>query len=352
MESRLNKLATALMRAVLASAVAGCSGVDEPYDAAEPTVFPLIVPAEDLDLGTVWAPTRSSLKLHIRNTSSEEIQLSELKTSCACCLVDFSPLTIRPTEQRIVTLALDVSSRLSVGESNGEPNFHAQLIPIVKGYTGPPASWPITGTVRTLLRVSASFVEFETWTVGEPVPIKSIDVVSAAPLASLRAETDPLSISCNIVQRSELEYTVQIRPNADLRPGPFRTSVRLVADLATGGKVESLITAMGRTVDEVEALPYSIDWGSVSVGSVCESRVLVRSRVGKPFVIERTSSESGEIVVQREDSQARGDVLLLKQRIVAAGKHQDKVLLQVRNHDGAIVELAIPVSYWGVRRGP
>lgn len=348
MKSRLNRLANALLVLLPAIATAGCWELEDRHRTAQTPAFPLVIPPEDLDLGLVWASPALVRELRLRNVSSQPVEVTDLKVSCACFQVKFSPMTIAPGEFGQIRITLDLSRLGGFAETGEKKNFRTQLIPVVKGYSGRPIPSELTGTVRQLLRASTSFVEFEEpWCLGDSAPVRSVDVASAVPLASLRAETDHPDICCEIVRQGPLQYILQIRPSEQVCPGVFMGSVKLFAELTSGTLIEcGHVTAKGHAIGEIETLPYVVDWGLVPVGQTRKCRVVVRSRIKTSFQIESITSDSEHIEVRTEHP--GGNVLLLKHKIVAAGRNRNEIRIEVRNHQGASRSLVVPICFSGV----
>ena len=350
MESRRTKLATAILLAFFATGMPGCSKLGRDHEDGRASAFPLVVASEDLDLGPVWATSSLRRTIRLRNVSSQAVEVVDLRVSCGCSHVDFSPMMIDPGEFCQIQLTLDLSRVGDFTTDREEANFRTQLLAVVKGYVGPTPLWELSANVRQLVRLSTSFVEFETaWCLGQPVPQQTVDVVSAVSLASLQVESNASSISCEVLRRSDIEYALVIRPVDNLAAGEFGGAVALVAELATGEKLDAgRVKVRGQVSGQIEAEPFAINWGLVPVGRVCEARILVRSRTDEPFKIHSIRPDSEHIEVQIEASHRLGEVLLVKHTIVAVGDHSKQVLVSVQNAAGTMSELTVPLSYCGV----
>jgi hypothetical protein len=330
--------------------VGGCSNGQIAENSKSPDSFPIVVPAGDLDLGIVWATCGLSHTLHLRNVSSRRVELASFLTTCGCVAVEPSSPTIAPKGQCDVTLKLRIASELDGDAKLKEPNFRTQLVPIIRGYPGSPPQWELTGTIRRLLSLSASSLQFDEPLIqGRSFPRREVRIVSKAPLQSVEAEGGSAFAACDLTRESETVYVLHIQPSNTLPIGPFHFDITLIPCLRSGRKIRTdLLAVSGWVSHEVEASPRMLHLGMLRVGQASESRVVVRSLIGKPFTLKSIIPDSKDTQVQVEASGDNGVTLRITHRVVASGDRTDNVAVAVENYDGRTFQFPIPICCHGL----
>jgi hypothetical protein len=77
-----------------------------------PTFYPLRVEPAVVDFGNVLQASQNETTVWLTNATSEPIEVAELRTSCPCLDIDFSPRMIAPGERRAASVLLDLNREL------------------------------------------------------------------------------------------------------------------------------------------------------------------------------------------------------------------------------------------------
>jgi len=244
--------------------------------------FPIVPIREELDLGTIWASGDFSHTLHLRNVSSREVEIADVKATCGCTAIDPPSLTIQPGKTRAVTLKFHVSDQPDREAQPDDRRLRTYLVPSVTGYSASGPPWELTGVIRKVLSLSPSLVSFEEGlVVGQPFPVKAVRITARRRLQCLDVQGGDGLASLDLVSESETAYLLRIRPRENLPPGPFRFEVTLTPRLASGERgTPRVLGVHGCVRHEVDASPRALHWGIVPVGETLESRVVLHSLVG------------------------------------------------------------------------
>ena len=332
---------------ILCAIVVGC-GVHDPLgEPSLPAPFPVEVSPSALNLGDIWAADNFRWQLPVKNTSENSVEISELAMSCACLSVSPSTMTLPPGAEGEFLLKFDLTKAAARESAAGQPNIAIQVVPKIEAYDGPPRVWEFTGTVSKLLHLSTTFVGFDDELIaGQPHTGKTVQVESEVPLKSLSTLGGEDVATVDVVTISDTEFAVSVVPNENLKPGAFQTEIKLIPEIAIGETAgETMLTVDGRVACDVDTSPQELRWGIVPIGSKMESRVVVRSRVGKPFSVKSFHSNSEHIVVDLEKSSDEHTTLRLRGEVVAAGNHDDSLSIVVENYDGRTFDLSVPIQY-------
>lgn len=324
----------------------GCSQAPPARDGTAAPPFPITVSSSDLNLGTIWAPCDFSHTVHLKNTSFHEVTIETLKSSCGCIRIEPASLTIPPGATQEVTLRFHLSEIPDSPAKCDGPNFRTHLIPLIERYSAPPPRWELAGTIRNVLSLSTSFLNFENPLIqGRPFPSKTVHIDSAVPMASIRVDGGRSFLSLDLTKESNVSYSLEIQPRENIPPGRFRFEVSVSPQLMSGEHLAPrAITICGYMTRDIEPSPQTIRWGLVPVGRALEARVVVQSPVGKPFAVAAVTSDSESVDVRVDESNNR-ITLLIRAVAMTPGNHEYNVTAIVTNDRGEDHELKIPLTY-------
>jgi hypothetical protein len=74
-----------------------------------PTSYPLRVEPAIVDLGNVPQASQNETTVWLTNVTSEPIEVADIRTSCPCLEIDFSPRMLAPGERRAARVLLDLN---------------------------------------------------------------------------------------------------------------------------------------------------------------------------------------------------------------------------------------------------
>jgi hypothetical protein len=167
----------------------------------------------------------------------------------------------------------------------------------------------------------------------------------------VRAEAHLVKVQTVRAQTPRTFY-LEITPNPDLPVGPLEARI-YVDGITREGKIPAVgvVNLRGEVVHDIQFTPPALLFGAGPVGQTGEETVILKSRTGRPFVVDRIKAASEATVVERllqsPDSEPHFHV---RQQFLTPGAQSHKVTFAVR-FDGTDerIDIDLPISYYGVR---
>jgi len=230
-----------------------------------------------------------------------------------------------------------------------EWKFSVGITPWIEGRHEIAPRWELTGTVRKLLNLSESLVEFDDPLVaGQRFPSRTVHIRSELALKSFEVDGGSGIASLDLTKKSDTSYVLRIQPKRDLPVGAFRFDVRLAAHLLSGKELAFRPMAVtGRVAHDVDVTPQNVFFGGAKIGQTTESRVLLKSLVGKSFTVKSVESDSKDIEARLGSGGHDSKMLLIKQDCTTGGPHTGHVMVSIEESGRSPFTISIPVSYHG-----
>lgn len=313
----------------------------------------LTVRESALDVGEVWEDSGFRWDLPITNNSSVDVEILDIKAQCGCLSVESVPLLVGAGQTEGLRLVLDLT-RIAPdrGEISPQP-FALKMSPVIKSRPRGERVWELNGRVRRVFPGLPTSIDFgESCVRGRRFPARELQAVSQIGIKSLTAESASSAATCEVARSSDdrRTFTIQITPSEQLPLGPFEFAVRLVAVADTNESLPPVtMQAFGRVVHDV-AVDAPVILGALRVGETAERPMRVWSHSGKTFEIAAIDCDDGKAEVEAESDAASSEKQLkVIVRNAQQGAQQFTVRLKVREEEGLLYELAVPVLYHGYR---
>lgn len=321
--------------------ILGCSATD-----GELVTEALHVAPQELDLGAVWSTCRFEHTLHVRNDSTNTIDVSQLLVDCDCVQVSPSTWTIPPGASQAVSVVLDLTAtRSTLGDE-----FSTKITPILKGRQFP-TPWILTGRVRELFEENVKPLQFHLpWSGPGATTVSSSPPVTRAlriPLAHLEAELDPPVAAVDVRLTSD-SVDFLCREDGSCPPGRIPLLLRLRGETSEGEYFAIILRAEVVKARGYTCTPAVVHLGTVPVGA---SAVEVVDLAFVHPVSEFSCiapDDLPEFTVRCDAPLGSPDRLRLNCILSAAlpGVRQGTIRLQAMLA-GSPIECTLPVSYYG-----
>jgi hypothetical protein len=287
----------------------------------------LVVPASCLDFGAIWENQSFPWTLVLENPTRADVAIESFDTSCNCASIEPASCVV-PRGQKVeltLTLSMGVSDKGAASPEGEEARI--TVVPQFRASGGRVIGWTLRGRVRSPLLVDRRKVSYEKPLLkGENIPLQSVLVTGRGALASLTATCpfESARVEVNRVKGREDQFRLQIAPNAELPPGPFRFEVVLEAR----STAEEALPAVRVRVDglmrsDVEALPDCLFLGTRELGDVATETVILRSLKKRPIRIEKVEASSADVKVEpATGTSADSKTFTVKVAATEAGKQE------------------------------
>ncbi len=239
------------------------------------------------DFGVVARGAEVTHKFRIKNLYKEDVQVSNVTTSCGCTAPQFDQTPIKTGEETYVTITMDTNrfqhqKNSTVTVTFGQPRYATVAIP-VQVY------------IRSDVVLTPGSINFGAVAAGTKTD-RSIEIAYAgrANWQITKVVTGDPNVEAKIVPLpgNPAAGTVNYRLDVSLMPGTpignLRKQLTLVTDDATGGEIPVIVQA--RVEGDVTITPSVVQLGTVGPGADTTKTVLLRSN--KPFVIEKVECDS------------------------------------------------------------
>ncbi len=239
------------------------------------------------DFGVVARGAEVSHKFHIKNLYTQDIQVSNVTTSCGCTAPRFDQTPVKTGGETIVEISMDTYKFQHLKTSTVTVQFSQPRFAEVK--------IPVQVYIRSDVVFTPGSVNFGAVTVGTKTD-RTVEIAYAGrPDWKIdKVVTGDPNVEAKAVEtsRNEASGTVNYRLDVSLLPGApvgfLRKQMTLVTNDAQGGQIPLLVQA--RVEGDVTITPSVVQLGTVTPGGAATKTVLLRSN--KPFVIEKVECDS------------------------------------------------------------
>ena len=314
----------------------------------------LVVDVEHLDFGEVWVRHDFHWTLPIRNTSSRDIRIASMITSCGCTSVEPESIVVPARSEVPVELSLDLRPSNSAPSAQLRRPFSVRVMARTDSPSTSSAQWRIEGVVRTPIAFSPSVVDFEQSLVeGMPFDARTVRVGCNEPVERLVVDCDPnlAVVDCTRLAESDSErFAIRVLPADDLPVGDHEFDVSVQAILADGTSTPTiLLPVRARILDDIRVLPELSHLGVLEVGSEVEETLRLESRRGAAFSVESAKPDSDKVTIARlERVSPTAWVCMLRCRVASEGETSAPVRFAVRYESGGQSEVCAVVRWRGI----
>jgi hypothetical protein len=349
MKKRFRTICIICAAAAYLGAVLGYAFLRPAYaPSREEATVHLSIPAEALEMGTVWEDDRFAWTVPIENRETLPIEVASFSTSCNCASIAPESFVLEPGERCELHLDIDLTKQT---KPNGEVSI--SLFPRLKTTPGSelekrrPPQWTVKGHVRRILKLQRKVELGRCSEFSQPMPVRSIPIEILTPLESLSAQCNSTNFSTwiELPPSGEGKATLFIKQSKSLPVGEFHGTVTLKAT-RKGGKLlpARKLEFTGRIVPDIQAVPPVVQVGGRRLGEIFEDVVVLRSMSGKALGAMRAEAE-GEGLSVEADKESGG--YCIRQKVCREGSQTNRVRF-VTESGKHPVTIAVPVSYTGI----
>jgi hypothetical protein len=313
----------------------------------------LIVSEAHLNLGEIWEDERLPWTLPVRNSTTADIEIIDFDSSCNCLAIEPRSLVIPAGETADLRLTLYLSNGLVDEAALPIRNVELKIVPRIRDHLPQQAGWTIRGRVRSAVSLAPRTVYCQI-VQGQPNASGTVLVTPHTRLAGLTVQCDPSKASVQQIRRQgdPARFELRITPLSALPEGAFRFPV-IVQPIDTDGRPMPSLTlpVEGMVMEEVQAVPSSVLFGSRTVGEIATDTVLLQSLTGKRFEVEGMQVDSEDVTVEPVvQANVVGMPFALRQRISRPGHQLRNVTFSIRTQDDRHLKISVPLSSYGVAR--
>lgn len=238
-----------------------------------------MIDTEKVDFGVIATGSEVQKFVEIRNVHQVPIQISEVKTSCACARATIDQYSIQPGDKAVITVQMNTRNFRQRKDSNviirfGSPRSIEHRI-------------PVTAYIRTDVVFNPGSVQFSEVEVGTQ-GTATVDIAYAGRSdwdidnilitnRHMKAILDPGERTAGTMS---YKLTMVLADNAPV--GSFRDMITIVTNDASNPNVPLMVE--GAVVPDILITPAVVNVGAVAPGQRTLKQIVVKGK--KPFVID------------------------------------------------------------------
>lgn len=245
---------------------------------------------QSIDFGVVARGADCSTKLKVRNLYREDIQITNVRTSCGCSKAEKTVDVIPSGQEAYINISMDTVRFMRRKDSAALVTFYEPT----KGLSQE-VRIPLTVYIRTDVVLTPGNVNFGIVEVGQPAK-QSIEVAYAG---SADWRINEVKVSNQLFQAEAVEVerlggTVKYRLNVTMAAAPTAGLVTDTLQLVTTDANNPLVPVPveARVEADIMVTPAELQYGAVRIGQSKVMNVVIRGR--KPFTIEKLEREKGD----------------------------------------------------------
>lgn len=310
----------------------------------------VVVAAKDLSFGEVWETSKFQFTVPITNKLDSDVIVDDISGSCNCSKVEPKSMTIPAGQTRDVKFTIDLA-RNSGADTATIRDFALKLSAIA--FTNPdhrvPHAWTIKGRVRSAYRTDPSMFRFGDHSIaGQPLPTQEVVVEGLFPLDELEVKScrPGFNVKCERMVQKANTFRVKLIHESNFSLGDIGFDLVLRAKSKEYPNYPDLsIGVTGRIVEDVQATPDRVEFGSITTGQDATEFVTLYSLTNREFRIERWAGHNDNLTISRDPKR---NTFLIRQTAVGSGENQGQASFRVRSAAGRLSNLDIPLSYFSV----
>lgn len=347
---------------VMVTAACACSGwLAYPNNVAPPPNGGLVVDQKELDFGEEWEDRAFPWKFTIHNPTSKDVTIAEFWTTCSCASVKPESLTISAGGKAVVNAMLDLRAAFrdqaapteSKNSLPAKRPFEAEFIPQIADLAFE-QGWQVRGQVtRELTILPAELRVPDEVNHCNQSPTLRAEVVVHVPCEGIEAVLPPEYGQVHAKSGENGRYDLEITLSPLLQVGPFSFEVRVNPNARQKGetrksKASRALVVNGRIVEDAQAIPNSLFFGTKKLGEVAQAFLTITSRSGKPvLVVPMTTGSPDTLVGPRLTSKEAGASFNVSQKVTQEGHACGVLTFELRQGDRVYKHL-VPWSYYGI----
>jgi len=319
---------------------------------ARTPVYGLQVDARELSVGEVWETDRFSRSFTIRNQAQSAIDVIDLICSCGSVSITPQSFSLKPDEEQTILVVIDLTAKDTASVRRTVRDFAVSIMPVTS--SGPHSrSWTISGTVKTVITTDDPFVEIGQLVRHADTAHKSVPFFVHRPPERIREISpacDPAFASVVVRQDGADRYVLDVAPNPEIPPGPFKFPVTLRVFSTDGSLLlTSAFLARGVALEDIQLVPSELALGMRKIGTAWKGKALVHSISGQPFSIEGMDVIDNIIIKAAMAEMDTEHVVDLSGSITRDRDSEAFAYLTCKRADNKTRVVPLRVTYFGVR---
>ncbi|MFO0808023.1 MAG: hypothetical protein U0746_05330 [Gemmataceae bacterium] len=318
------------------------------------TPCPLMIPAEDLNLGILYESSHVAHRFRVRNDSQQTVTIKWLSPSCNC--VDVKPDSAIVLEAG-GTCVYDAKLNLERPAGRTSPSSDAAGLPRlhigyeIGGQTRRTHEWQFQGTVLPSIVLEQAVLRLGVLSDQSEDLERTVELSAASEIVSIDCET-PTRWTAQVEPRQQNggHFRVVLRHQTPLTPHSVADEIKFVPIHRDGRRLEGkILRVTGEILTDLTTSPPQMHFGRQPAGSVQEEAVRLYSRTGRAFHVLGVSTPNQRLTVDRLSGSE--DVYSLR-LTVRVGDDDVAATFRVRDDAGAETQVAVPVRCLGVVGSP
>jgi hypothetical protein len=239
------------------------------------------------DFGIVARGADVVHKFRVKNLYKEDIQISNVTTSCGCTAPQFDNTPVKTGGETYVTISMDTLKFQHLKTSTVTVQFAQPRFAEVK--------IPVQVYIRSDVVLTPGSINFGALGIGAKAD-RSVEIAYAGrdDWKIDKVVTGDPNVQAKAVETARTGGQVNYRLDVSLLPtapvGLLRKQMTLVTNDAQGNQIPVLVQA--RVEPDITVTPSAVQLGTVAPGTETMRTVLLRSTNNKPFVIESVECNS------------------------------------------------------------
>lgn len=308
----------------------------------------LVFAEEDLTFGPIPESEQIERELRLTNTSAEPVTVERFETSCACLRVEpVGRLTLTAGETRTLRIKLNASIPANAKLSS-DGLFHETVtvdavVPVAVTITARVRT-EVRYTVRQTILFDPPVVSLGVVSHREPVTVKAT-LTLRPPIQDVRVLPHPVW-AVSVVGKGDGVREVTATPTRPGEPRVVNDPLQVVPVGSDGqDRPARPLLIRGEVKLDIASTPADIPLGRVKVGTTVEESFRLSSLTGRKFEVLRATTDAAEDSVTVDPTDA--NQLHLRVRTTASGDQERRVTVTVKQDDGQVCEVRVPVRYFG-----
>lgn len=306
----------------------------------------LQIDPELLEIGRVWEQANLPWSLRIHNTSSEDIDVLDIATSCRCATVAPDRFTVKAKSFETISVNLDVrADERNTSLSRVRP-FQVRIRPKLASSWG--EGWVLSAMVQRALAIEPRVVNFGEVVFGEQHGEKRATIRALVPVIDIAASSESQMLSASIrpgATSSDFELICGL--SSKIEPGRAHELVILTPTLANGAAIPPVEILISAVINEpVYAEPSLVAFTQLAMGETAREFVSLRSKSSKPFDVSSISTGSPSTVVTIEQQSPDRQSVLCRVEQTASSLTEQRTRVHIRVLiDSLTREIELPVVW-------
>lgn len=303
--------------------------------------------ATDLEFGESWAVPDFQWVMNLVNSGDQDVQITRFQSTCHCTSIAPETVVIPAGKSVPITLHLDLTPSGAQDLITPARPFEVSITAIVSGTGASQEPWLVKGAVRPSFVASHQEVRFPHLLVqGEPFESSSVTLRPQVKAQRVHAscESDLATTALHTLPGDA--FALEVTPSTRLPVGWFSIPIAISIDDEFGQSLpDCTIIARGEVVSDIYALPSTIDYSIVPLGTRVAQSITLQTHLGTEFRVVESTCQDAALHAHSSGDQ----MFATRQHVEVIGMHTRQgsytsgVSISIETKDGERREVHIPV---------